>query len=600
MSLGGDLHRYRINWETVKRHDFDRVVEALLVAMFQVDPKYVEVLRGEGGDGGIDVVVRDEMDYPEIIFQLKFFPGGFTGGHRVTRQRQIKKSFNMAWDKHKPRVWILVMPSNPHKNELAWVRELATDKQVKTHIWGQAHLDRGLATHPEIERAALHDGVVAVLSQFGQERAALANSGDPQILFKGMVEQLQARSEYWATEVSIQDGELIESYRPKRHDAMEKEPISETLTVKLGPEDRDINEQIIHSLNYGTFGPIRLPGSAAAFSRTGPTWIQPFPKLHHQALELRPLNTVLEKEEPITINVLDEDVCATARFPGMIVERARGRIGYSAKARFANIATAVISMPTTPDLSDPGSIVLNFDLDEPAVKDAEQAISLLDAMRPGATLEFYWGGKKTGRVKLGSELKASSEVDIYIRELLADLLYLQDKLPGAAFNLPTEVAGTDRAYVRIARILLEGRRTVMPPGTSFTAVLSGEKGDNLERLLRTGGPFTNRFKRLKFNLLGSRFNLGPAIMFHRDVLIAGADEVERILSEGIAEGREIQLRPQGDELIQVWLGEWTSESDTVPEYEPWGLSNFYSPDNEASGAGPAAFEADLPELPEAS
>lgn len=581
MSLGGDLHRYRIDWGTVKRHDFDRVVEALLVAMFQVEPKYVEVLRGEGGDGGIDVVVRDEKDYPEIIFQLKFFPGGFTGGHRATRQRQIEKSFNMAWNKHKPRTWILVMPSNPHKNELAWVRELAKDKQVRIHMWGQAHLDRGLAAHPEIEKAALHDGVVAVLSQFGQERAALANSGDPQILFKGMVEELQARSEYWATEVSIQDGELIESYRPKRHDAMEKEPISETLTVKLGPEDQDIHEQIAHSINYGAFGPIRLPGSAAAFSRTGPTWIQPLPKLEHQSLELHPLNTVLEKEEPITINVLDEDGCATARFPGRIVERARGRIGHSAKARFANIATAVISMPTTPDLSDPGSIVLNFDLDEPGVTDAEQAIKLLDSMQPGATLEFYWGGKKKGRVKLGSELKASSEVDIYIRELLADLIYLQGRLPGAAFNLPREVAGTARAYIRIARILLQGKRTVMPPGTSFTAVLSGDKGENLERLLHSGGSYTHRFKRFKINLLGSSFNLGPATMFHRNVLIANAEEVEQTLNDGTARGHEIHLRPQDDELIQVWLGEWTSEADSIPEYEPWGLSDFYSPDTEA-------------------
>ncbi len=592
------MHRYRIDWATVKQHDFDRVVEALLVAMFDVEPKYVEVLRGEGGDDGIDVVVRDEQDYPETIFQLKFFPGGFTGGNRDTRRAQIKKSFNMAWNKHKPKTWVLVMPSNPHKNELAWIRKLATGKQVKTHMWGQAHLDRGLAAHPEIERAALHDGVVDVLRQFGQERAALANSGDAQILFRGMLEELQARSEYWATDVSLQDGELIESYRPKRHDAMEKEPIRETFTVTLGPEDQDISEQIVHSINYGALESIRLPESAAAFQRTGPAWVQPFPKLEHQSVELHPVQTVLEKEEPVIINVLDEDGCAMARFPGKIVERARGRIGHSAKARFANIATAIISMPTISDLSDPGSIVLNFDLHGPAVTDAEQAINLLDAMQPGATLEFYWGGKKKGRVKLGSELKDPTEVDSYIRELLSDLLYLQGKLPAAAFTLPTEVDGTDRAYIRIARILLEGKRTVMPPGTSFTAVLSGVKGEGFERLLRSGGPFTNRFKRLKINLLGSTYNLGAATMFHRNVLIADAVEVEQSIDGGTAEGREIRLRPQGDELIQAWLGTWTSEADTVPDYESWGLTDFYAPDPRTSGAERPPSASDFDKLEE--
>ncbi|WP_157407754.1 hypothetical protein [Arthrobacter sp. ZBG10] len=541
----------------------------------------MEVLRGEGGDGGIDVVVRDEADDPDIIFQLKFFPGGFTGGHRDTRQRQIKKSFNMAWDKHKPRTWILIMPSNPHKNELAWVRKLGDGKQVKIHMWGQAHLDRGLAAHPEIEKAALHDGVVAVLSQFGQQRAALASSGDAQTLFKGMVEELQTRSQYWATEVSVQDGELTESYRPKRHDAIEREPIRETITISLGPEDQHIHEQIAHSINYGAFAPIRLPGSAAAFKRTGPAWIQPFPKLEHLFLEIQPVNTILEKEEPITINVLDEHGCAVGRFPGKILERAQGRMGHSAKARFANIATAIISTPTTSDLSDPGSIVLNFTLDEPNVTDAEQAIKLLDSMQPGATLEFYWNGKKKGRVKLGSELKASSEVDIYTRELLSDLLFLQGKLTDTSFSLPTEVTAKNRAYIRIARLLLQGKRTVMPPGTSLTAVLSGLKGGGLERLLHQGGPYTSNFIRLKVNILGSSYNLGAATMFHPNVVIANADKVDQKFNEDNAQGYEIRLQPQDDQLIQVWLGDWNSGAGEIPVSEPWGLSNFYSPETKA-------------------
>lgn len=75
------LSRSRINWSQISEVDFNEVVEVLLLKMYDKKPYKAEVLRGAGGDGGIDVAVRLRNRVVKI-FQLKYFPEGFTGGFR--------------------------------------------------------------------------------------------------------------------------------------------------------------------------------------------------------------------------------------------------------------------------------------------------------------------------------------------------------------------------------------------------------------------------------------------------------------------------------------------------------------------------------------
>lgn len=104
--MAGD-YTVQINWDNAKREDFDEIVEGLIFRSRSGDGR-VEVVNGRGGDGGRDIVVH-LGDGGSDIYQLKFFPEGFSGG--FTRKRQIKESFETAM-KLKPTRWILVVPAN--------------------------------------------------------------------------------------------------------------------------------------------------------------------------------------------------------------------------------------------------------------------------------------------------------------------------------------------------------------------------------------------------------------------------------------------------------------------------------------------------------
>lgn len=64
------------------------------------------------------------------------------------------------------------------------------------------------------------------------------------------------------------------------------------------------------------------------------------------------------------------------------------------------------------------------------------------------------------------------------------------------------------------------------------------------------------------------------MLFHRNLEVVDKSAVREALESGQAENLNIRMRPQDDELIQVWIGVPDSEIQPVPEYRPWGLTGF--------------------------
>jgi hypothetical protein len=106
------------------------------------------------------------------IYQLKYFPEGMTGGFR-NRRKQVTDSFNTAWQHHQPTEWILVMPADPHVNELDHVKNLAAGKAVKVEIWGKQKLTSALSNFPELETAFTQNAMIELLVKM-----ILAKGGD--------------------------------------------------------------------------------------------------------------------------------------------------------------------------------------------------------------------------------------------------------------------------------------------------------------------------------------------------------------------------------------------------------------------------------------
>src|SRR5690554_5709372 len=96
-------------WERCGRDAFERAVELLLQRKHQAGPGKAQAIDGRGGDEGIDVDVTEPDGTISTIYQLKYFPEGFSGGFREVRRKQILNSFRAAM-KHEPALWVLVVP----------------------------------------------------------------------------------------------------------------------------------------------------------------------------------------------------------------------------------------------------------------------------------------------------------------------------------------------------------------------------------------------------------------------------------------------------------------------------------------------------------
>jgi hypothetical protein len=139
-----------VNWITMGRENWDRLVECLLCRTHRsnkVETHYAP--DGRGGDGGIDYLAITE-EQGKVIYQLKYFPEGFTSAHR-SRRAQIRKSFDRAMkDEPPPDVWVLVVPGKPTSGERSFVMKLGEGKSVKIEILNQTSLDDLLSEHQDI------------------------------------------------------------------------------------------------------------------------------------------------------------------------------------------------------------------------------------------------------------------------------------------------------------------------------------------------------------------------------------------------------------------------------------------------------------------
>lgn len=571
MKRSNALHRGRIDWETIKEPDFNRVIEALLRRIYDKPPCTVDVVRGAGGDKGIDVVVWNEKREAQIIFQLKHFLGGASGAY-VGRRNQIKKSFNRAWDNYHPHQWILVMPPNGSPGELEYLQKLAEGKEVVVAIWGQGAFDDELAIHDDIERACLRNEVEDLLIAMANEKAALVGSDDLSNRVVRLSEIAEGRSLYWTTNFSIHNGEYIETYTEKHPDAMKVEPINTQVSFSFSEGDRHIADRVKDTFDWGSFDPIDVPASAATFERSGPKWVQPFPPNLGEPLSVVAPRLTVERDETTTFNFIDEAGYSQGRFDGKILARSLGRKGSSIKMKVANIVDVTIRAPREKE-SNEGGLQVSFNMYGASVDDAVRALKFQAAMHPGGVLELFHNGRLAQKIQLHSSNSDDRLEDLYTEELIDDLLALQNHL-GTTFTIPKEMAGRDRAMIRIGRLVLDGYLTVMPLATDLTATLGGEYDERLLQFIHDGGPFASRPDAFVVDILGSKFNLGPATLFHRNLRVLDGPDVIAALQSANDDPISIQMRPQGDEPVQVWLGVRT---DQIPESRPWGLSEFEAP-----------------------
>lgn len=151
--------------------------EDLCYHLFKEEYVGLRRVNGSGGDDGIDAYVGDFVN-PSIVFQFKFFPGGF-GKKQV---RQVKGSLETVLEK-RPGLdrWILASSADPTPDaQLALDDLFAEHPDVKIDFLGEGEMKHKLLRHPAVRRAYYDDGMETlkgVLSLEGMDPLERASEG---------------------------------------------------------------------------------------------------------------------------------------------------------------------------------------------------------------------------------------------------------------------------------------------------------------------------------------------------------------------------------------------------------------------------------------
>ena len=131
-------------------HEFERLMHQLLLRFADVQGFTYEPVNGQGGDGGIDGMVRaggvPGLEGP-VAFQFKWL---YDDVHKANKARQIQDSFARAAS-HKPvRHWVLVTPWDLKPAEQAWLQSLAVEGGMEIHAWGKERIESLLRLSPAL------------------------------------------------------------------------------------------------------------------------------------------------------------------------------------------------------------------------------------------------------------------------------------------------------------------------------------------------------------------------------------------------------------------------------------------------------------------
>ncbi|MEJ1179604.1 MULTISPECIES: hypothetical protein [unclassified Pseudarthrobacter] len=567
--LNGGLHQGRIDWKHISEEDFNRVVEVLVTRMYHHPPaSEVVVLDGRGGDGGIDigVYVNDKIDQ---IFQLKFFPEGFSGGWGKARRPQIKKSFLRAMD-HGPREWTLVMPRNPTDGERKHISTLASGLSVRVDVWGQHRLDDELAKFPDIEGSVVHEPLVEVLKQFNMEQAALAGPHDLARRALALNKLADNRSPNWAIDHQVIAGQVTQILRAKHARAAELEPIVLNAAFNFAKEDAELGKKFQRVLGYGARRTLSLPSKVVeSFSIDGPDWIKDDGSAGVARLELRVEPLAAKDRIPITLVFLDDQGFTTARHEGLVHQAAQGNVGISFTADFYGVVELDAELPRDP--AGTGRLDLSFEFAGHSVANALRGMELAQRLYTGDPMQILLGGLKFAKGR--SQGDSPIEFDAGLLGLLDDLHVLESKL-NATFMVPATLADRDRLQIRIGRLLLEQKATWLPRGSSLTGTLSGDSLPELEELLSVGGAVVSEVPSFALEVDGSRFDLGRTRFFHPHVVVREGKKALKAVKAGTAAGMEIIMDPSGSQGISVVRLEDRAEGEETPEPVGWDIPNF--------------------------
>lgn len=560
-----------VNWRSLGQEDFERLVE-VLIHRVHPEPATVKVIDGRGGDGGKDVDVT-LPDGRRIIYQLKYFPEGFTGPH-VGRRPQIKRSFTSIEAEY-PYQWVLVSPHKLVPSEWAYLAKLAPEGHpTNVAAWDQARLDSHLAKHPDLVAYLQRTPELErVANLYNQEKAALLDPG------KDLVDRVRALQDlastvdpYYSLDFQTQGSTIIRTLRAKDPRAYEARPVSINFSAAAStPALRNV-------IGWGTRETVTLTGDQIRdFSVTGTVLMGDFGLPD----EIRFIPTIQEPI-PCSLDALDDTQARIRRFSGAITHLGRGHEGISIETLFYDTVAMKFWLsadPTKPEVKVDITISLR-----PGTSPAllEKAAHLADLQVTAAGIRLVGPKGETyaslaGRQTI-KELAFAAEMRA-LRELAEDVSALTDHLK-VDLTIPPEPTDLDRVRIRVLRHALEGKVSIDPVQNGFTVVIPPEAPEEPLADLLAGRAFSCyvRSPAQTVSLAGMELEVPELSYWHPNLAAVAEPTQLALLGERRSRGEEIsvRIRSRDGTNLRVYMIDRVPGSATV---SPWALEGIQEADD---------------------
>lgn len=557
-----------IEWEQIGRSRFERIVNALLPRIYSG----AEVTDGRGGDGGRDAVVvqGDRVR----IFQLKYFPDGFSASQRG-RRSQIKRSFETAMQ-HGPYEWTLVVPCELTPGERDFVMNLGNSGGVRVSVVDRPRLDGWMATCPDLEASVTRDQFVEKAAILNQEKVwLLGGPGDLDERVRNLGYVVDGMDDHWTIDFARSGDDVMRRLRAKHSRAQELSPITCELQFTLGQDQHDLATAVERSFGFGTSEVISLPPEVVDRWRlVGPPWLSE--TREHVAVTLRPTQHTPRREAPVNLEFFDHRGKPVAAHEGVVRHVGSGDQGFCLEADFYGAASLRFLCPF-----DHGAGTLDADFRlvraDPglALRTLKLNRELQTCDRLVVTIDNHSLGSFSFDQRRVSDSAQTNMLDDF-ESLVYDLDVVQRHC-STYFRLPETLEPTDRLLLRAARLLIEGHCVAFPGARILTVTLAGSDSDGLRQLL-SGKPGVIRIENSHYPInIGDReLDLGR-VSFFNSVIAEDHEKANHALDEGRAQGLQVHLRPANGHNFRAYMPDKITNPQQKLAPTPWGLPGVVEP-----------------------
>lgn len=457
-----------INWSRIEQEKFERIVDVLLRRAYGEDDHvvYDEADQmifpdGRGGDGGRDAVLIGAGRH--LIFQLKYFLEGFPSAN-PSRRRQITKSFDTAM-RHTPTHWYLVVPGKLTDGERSFVQALAQRAKAPpglvVEILDRPWLDDQAAQHRDLDFHFTRDDEVTERTRtYNAERAMLQGPDDLTARLSALKDVIDARDLDWTLDFTVNGEVITKTLRARHSSAAEVSPITIDVGFEFGEQDDELAEALRGSLGFGEPGAITVPAkNIAHWKVNGPSWLSQ----DHERVEVSWYpQTSPPTIDRVEVRVLDANGSLVLADEGAVEHVGGGSMGYSLRVRFHDVLEMKWRFPH--DQSEPGH--LSYSLEMAGAKPGEVlgAIALARALHQSGPVQLWVEGRRLTTLDAGASgaIQPPWLEDIAAFKLLAEDLEIVQRHCRTAFAIPDPMTNLERIALRMARLLLDGRRVAHP------------------------------------------------------------------------------------------------------------------------------------------